>query len=397
MSNLSTPDSTISNKDRTLRAIELGQSVVSYVEHGSAISFLEGIPLSQEYNIKPLLGSEVYFVVNRFEKDRTNAHLILLAKNENGRKAINRVISEANVSGFYYKPRCDMELILSLPKNDVWATSACIGGVWKYENHDEIILKLFEHFGRNNFFLEVQSHHVDKQRELNKHILDLSNKHNIMIIGGLDSHMLYPEQARQRDDYLLSSGIEYPDEENWFLDFCSYDTFYQRFLDQGVLNKHQIEEALENTNIFQNVEPYNSIIFDKNIIKLPTLYPDKSQEEKDLILKNIIWKQWEQERLNIPSNQHKHYEEEIQKEFDVIVKTKTSDYFIIDHEVVKKGKEMGGSITLTGSGFSTSPSIRPNCLDLQPSIEFLLVLSCFQSDLYRQNDSLKQNRYPILI
>jgi len=68
ISNLSTPDSTISNKDRTLRAIELGQSVVSYVEHGSAISFLEGIPLSQEYNIKPLLGSEVYFVVNRFEK-----------------------------------------------------------------------------------------------------------------------------------------------------------------------------------------------------------------------------------------------------------------------------------------------------------------------------------------
>src|SRR4051812_22331046 len=105
LSNLSTPDSTISNEDRTLRAIELGQNVVSYVEHGSAISFLEGIPLSQKHNIKPLLGSEVYFVPDRIEKDRTNAHLVLLAKNENGRKAINRIISEANISGYYYKPR----------------------------------------------------------------------------------------------------------------------------------------------------------------------------------------------------------------------------------------------------------------------------------------------------
>ena len=95
-------------------------------------------------------------------------------------KELNYILSEANISGYYYKPRLDLELILSLnPKNFI-ITSACIAG-WKYNNADEIWLKIFKHF-KDNFFLEVQYHNTDKQKQLNKHILDLSNKYNIQII-----------------------------------------------------------------------------------------------------------------------------------------------------------------------------------------------------------------------
>jgi DNA polymerase III alpha subunit len=146
--------------------------------------YIEGYELAKQYDLKFICGTETYIVKDRFEKDKTNAHLILLAKNENGRKSLNRILSEANITGFYYRARIDFDLLFSLPKDDVWLTSACLGGLWKYgEEADDLILKVSNYFG-NNFFLEVQNHNTESQATLNKHIIDMSNHYNIPIIFG---------------------------------------------------------------------------------------------------------------------------------------------------------------------------------------------------------------------
>ncbi|MFZ2992564.1 MAG: PHP domain-containing protein [Microgenomates group bacterium] len=352
-SNTSTPDCTITNEQRVNRCVELGMTVASSVEHGTQGRFIEVYELANKNGIKPLIGTEVYYVKNRLEKDRTNAHVIILAKNNEGRKEINWILSEANVSGYYYKPRIDQELLLSLNPKNVWVSTACVGGVWKYEDHEEIIKTWKNHFG-DSLFLEVQNHNTDKQRELNREILKLSKTLGIKIIAGIDSHMIYPEQAKERDDYLLSRGIEYPDEAGWYLDFPSYETAKERFVKQGVLSEQKIVEALENTNVFNEVEEYVSIIFDKTKIKLPTIHPDKTQEERDAILWGILKQEWKKEKENVPVEKHKLYEEEIKKEFSVVKETGMSDYFLINHEVVKEGKAMGGSITLTSRGSAPS-------------------------------------------
>jgi DNA polymerase III alpha subunit len=352
-SNVSTPDSTISNKDRAWRAKNLGQTTASFIEHGWCGRVIEGIELAKELELKPILGTEAYFVKNRLEKDATNAHLIILAKNENGRKSLNKILSQANIDGFYYKPRLDLGLVLSLPKNDLWVTTACVGGIWKYEDAEDVMLKLLEHF-QQNLFLEVQNHWTDKQKILNERILRLSNQYNIKIIAGMDSHLIFNSQNQDRDNYLQSRGIVYPDEENWFLDYPDYTEAFSRFEQQGILNSHQIEEALGNTNIFESVESYNSKIFDSSIIKLPTLYPDKSQEEKDKVFCKLVWEKWEEEKTNILEKEWEKYKKEIQKELDVVIKTGMADYFLLDYEIIKKGKELGGQITLTGRGSAPS-------------------------------------------
>ena len=78
-------------------------------------------------------------------------------------------MSEANDTGFYGQARLDKELILSLPPDDVWVTSACIK-FWDYEDVEDFVAALFGHFGRN-FYLEVQYHNTESQRELNKRII----------------------------------------------------------------------------------------------------------------------------------------------------------------------------------------------------------------------------------
>ena len=56
-----------------------------------------------------IFGAEAYWVYDRHTKDKSNHHIIILAKTENGRQAINDILSEANISGYYYKPRIDLE------------------------------------------------------------------------------------------------------------------------------------------------------------------------------------------------------------------------------------------------------------------------------------------------
>lgn len=356
-SNVITPDSTVTPLDYFNRSLELGHLVLSSVEHGTVGRYIEYYDLAKENQIKFLFGLEAYMVYDRLaeiegKKDATNAHIVLLAKNENGRKNINRIISQANIDGFYYRPRIDLDLLMSLPKDDVWVTTACLAGIWKLDDVNAIILKIFNHFGKN-FFLEVQSHHVVAQANLNKKIINLSNQYDIPIIAGVDSHYIYPNQAIDRDDFLLSRGVKYDDEVGWFMDFPSYDQLYQRFIEQGVLTSRQIEEALDNTLLFETVEEYDSPIFSRDI-KLPTLYPDKTQEEKNDIFKTLVYGKWQEEKSNLPAEKLSLYEQEIEKEVSTIIETNMADYFLLDYEIVKRGVDMGGHITLTSRGSAPS-------------------------------------------
>ena len=351
-SNIITADSTVTNEDYAKRAVELGHKLISSVEHGYCGRYIETYELAEKYGLKPIIGCETYLVKDRLEKDKTNAHLILLAKNENGRQAINDIISEANITGYYYKARIDLPLLFSLPQKDVWVTTACVGGIWKYEDSEDLVMQISEYFG-NNFFLEVQNHSTPLQIALNSKILDLSNKNNIKIIFGCDSHVIKPEQSKDREDFLLSKKIVYEDEGGWNLDYASDEEVYKRFDNQGVLSKAQINEAIDNTNIFLDVEDYNGNIFNKEI-KMPTLYPDKTQEEKDKIFVDEIWCEWGKEKVNIPQEKWEHYEEEINKEIDIVVGTKHSDYFLLNQRIISHAREMGGVITLSGRGSGVS-------------------------------------------
>ena len=334
---------------------EGGRHIYSTAEHGYQSPYFRIYDEIEQYNkengtdIKFVFGAEIYWVKDRFSDDRANCHMILLAKNEKGRKAINKAISIANKTGYYYKPRLDLELILGLPKDDVFVTTSCIAYWNKYRDIDEITLKLNDHF--TDFFLEVQSHHTDKQRELNKHILDLSRKHNIPIIAGTDTHIIEEYQSADRDDLLKSAKIHYEDEDGWFMDLPSYDEFVLRFQQQGVLSDEEIITAIENTNLILDFE---DIVLDRSI-KIPTLYPNLSQVEKDKIFIETIHKLWVEESKKIPEAMHYTYKEQIVKQLNEIIGCGMCDYFLTNKRIIEDGINIyGGELTQSGRGSNVS-------------------------------------------
>lgn len=352
-SNPYTPDCTVSPKDYAIRAKEVGAELLSSVEHGWCGNVWEYYKTAKENELKLLIGAEAYAVKDRHEADRTNAHICLLAKNENGRQALNDILSEANLTGFYAKPRVDMELLLSLPANDVWVTTACVAGLWRYEDSDELVKKLFEHF-REHLFLEVQAHNTESQIALNQHILELSKSLGAKIIAGVDSHYISKDQDKVRTDFLNSKNIFYEEEQGWELDYPDGDELYSRFARQCVLSHEQIVEAMENTNTFLDVEEYDSPIFETETIKLPSIYPDWTQEQKDAEYQRLVWQGWDNYKNEVPESEWPHYEEEIKKEIQVVLDTGFSDYFLLDYHVVKRGKEKGGILTHAGRGSAVS-------------------------------------------
>ena len=349
--NIKVSDSVATNADYAKRAVELGHKLISSCEHGWQGRYIECFELAQQYGLKFMEASEAYWVKDRFEKDRSNCHIFLGAKNERGRRALNSALAEANITGFYGQPRLDIPLILSLPSDDIWVTTACLA-YWRYEDIDDITKRFRDHFGKN-FFLEVQYHNDDKQRRINEHVLELSVKEHIPIIMGCDSHYIYPSGGADRSDYISSKGMDYPDESGFILDYPDGDTAYRRFAEQGVLGGSEIDEAMRNTNIFLEVEDYDCPCFTKDI-KMPTLFPDLSQAERDAKYDSVIWNAWEQEKKNIPVDQHAMYEEEIRLETGIVHTTKHADYFLDDHAIVKRGIELGGVLTSTGRGSAVS-------------------------------------------
>ena len=347
MTNPIIPDSVVSPEAYAIRCKELGCKVLSSCEHGWQGSPWEYWRLAQEYGLKYLMSAEAYWVKDRTEKDPANCHIWLGAKNENGREALNDILSEASITGKYIRNRVDIPLILSLPRDDVWVTSACVKG-WDYEDAEEIFKRFSDHF-RENFFLEVQNHDTDAQARLNERILNLRNQTGMQLIAGCDSHYIFPDQAQNREDFLFSKGIHYPQEEGWYLDFPDGDTVYQRFAKQSVLSGAEIEEAINNTLIFQNVCEYDGEIFNSEI-KMPSLYPEKTQKERDEIYKKLVWSGWDNYKDQVPKERWPEYEKEIQSEIDVVEETKMADYFIDNYHIIRQGKENGGHLTTTGRG-----------------------------------------------
>jgi DNA polymerase III alpha subunit len=351
-SNVYTKDSPITVNDYLYKLKEIGgKQVYSTVEHGFQSPYFRIYDELEQFNnknntdIKFVFGAEVYWVKNRFESDNSNCHMILLARNENGRKALNKAISIANKTGYYYKPRLDLDLILNLPSEDIFVTTACIAFWNKYNDIDEIVQKLNNHF--EYFYLEVQAHNTEPQIKINKHIIKLHNEYNIPLIAGVDSHVISKEQLLDRDDLLKSAKMHYDEEDGWFMDFPDYDTLVKRFEEQGVLSDIEIETAIETTNAILN---FDDIKLDRSM-KLPTLYPTLSQQEKDKIFVQTIFELWEKEKNKVVPEKCQEYTERIMNELSEILGCSMCDYFLFNKKVIELGIEKyGGELTQSGRG-----------------------------------------------
>ena len=347
-SNLRTLDCISKPIDYIKRALELGHKEYVTCEHGYQGNLFEAHTLCQEHGLKCIYGVEAYYVDDVADKEtRGMSHIMLIAMTERARREINKIMSTANTEGFYYKPRIDLKLLLSLTPTDTIVTTACVAGrMFKPGWEEKFLIPVYKHFC-DNFYLEVQSHIDTKQAEHNRKIMAVHRKYGIPIIHANDSHYIKPEDAKYRDLFLKAKGITYEEEGGFVLDYPDSDEIYRRYAAQGVLTEDEVTEALANTLIFDQAE---GVHLDKEF-KIPKI----TQGDSNKLLRKLINEAWAKEKCNVPKERWAEYIKEIRYEYKIIEDCGMADYFILDHYVVKKAvDEYGAILTRSGRGSAVS-------------------------------------------
>ncbi|RHR57735.1 DNA polymerase III subunit alpha [Clostridium sp. AF18-27] len=263
-------------RELVARAKELGMDSLAVTDHGVMYGVIDFYKAAREVGIKPILGCEVYVAPgSRFDRENVNGedryyHLVLLAENDQGYQNLMKIVSKGFVDGFYYKPRVDYELLETYHEGII-ALSACLAGEVQrylsrgmYEEAGRAALRYQDTFGKGNFFLELQDHGLDAQKQVNQGLLRLSRELGIDLVATNDVHYTYAEDEKAHDILLcIQTGKKVADENRMRYEGGQY--YCKSEEEMRALFPYALE-AIENTH---KIAQRCNVEIEFGVLKLP--------------------------------------------------------------------------------------------------------------------------------
>jgi DNA polymerase-3 subunit alpha len=240
------------------KVARLGMDAVAITDHGNIFGAVEFYSRAQKAGIKPIIGCETYVAPgSRKEKSPppdgqpTAYHLILLVMDEVGYGNLSRLVTLANLEGFYYHPRVDMELLRRHNKGLI-ALSACLKGHVPYylrkgriEDAKKFAQELATIFDNDRFYLEVMANKLPEQIAVNEALRELATDLSLPLVTTNDCHYLNKEDAEAHDILLCIQTGKSVDDPNR-LKFAN-EEFYFKSREEMARDLDGFSEALDNT------------------------------------------------------------------------------------------------------------------------------------------------------
>src|SRR5918912_304660 len=233
--------------DLVERAAELEMPAVALTDHGSMAGAVQLWQKTRNTGVKPVIGCEVYVANDRHAHEKGNAHLTLLAADNEGYGNLIKLSSLGYLEGYYYKPRVDWEL-LERHANGIVALSGCLSGrVCKAleENRPRDAAadldRLVQIFGREDVYVELQNAGLDVQQRINPALADLATKAGLPLVATGDVHYLLHDDARAHEALLcIQSGDSLKNPSHWRFET---DQFYFKTTDEMAVDFAGPEDA----------------------------------------------------------------------------------------------------------------------------------------------------------
>jgi DNA polymerase-3 subunit alpha len=325
---------------------------VAMTDHGNLFGAVKFYNAAKQNGIHPVIGCEVYVSQQghktRSDTDRYN-HLVLLCESQAGYRNLIRLVSTGYLEGFYYKPRIDLDL-LSQHSEGLIAMSACLRGHIpetvlndKYDEARRLVHTYSDIFGRNNFFLEVQDHHLEQDRKLTPELVRLSHETGIPLVATNDSHYLRKEDARAHELLLcIQTGktVSDPNRMRW-----NAPDFYLKSRDEMMELFGEIGDAVDRT---WEIAQRCNVTLEKVKSPFPKFdVPDT--HSADTFFEYIARQGFEKRRVRLEAmradGRLKHdlaeYMERLDREIKMIQKMQFSGYFLIVWDFIRYAKANG--------------------------------------------------------
>lgn len=335
-------------KEYASRALELGIKHIAVTDHGVMYGAMEWYRTAKAAGINPIVGVEAYLSEGKASaKERKSYHLLLLAENESGYRNLLKLSTLAQLEGYYYRPRIDLDM-LGAHSAGLIATSACLGGPvannflhGRPELARDYAGKLADIFGPERFFIELQDHGIADQIKVNGDLIPLARSLNLPLVATNDVHYCNQEDASAQDllvciqtNTTLSDAKRLKSES---------DELYLKSPEEMARRFDSIPEAISNTI---RIAEMCSLDLDFRGYHLPE-FPLPAGFDPDSYLEHLC-RQGAEGRYGHVSGA---VETRLLYELDVIKGMKFANYFLVVWDFIRFAREQG---ILVGPGRGSS-------------------------------------------
>lgn len=321
-----------SPEENLKRASELGLKAIAITEHGEVTSWPYYSELKDKYpDVKLLYGIEAYECEDREVKDKNSKywHLIIIAKNEAGRQAVNRLSTLGHLHGFYSRPRITKEDIAKEDTNNLIILSACLASRLSKTDDYDTCVKLVQEYKSlfPHYYLEVQAHANSEQAKYNQKIMRLANDTHTKVVVTNDVHAATKE-ALYYQDYFLRIAHDTETAAEIYEGCYFMSRREQHEVLDGQIGYDAAEWCINNTDEIADLCDYVDMPWHEPElpkIEIPPQYSNSAAYLKDLVKEG--WKKRGIDKFDV--EKQKTYRKRVDDELFVIEKKDFCDYFLI--------------------------------------------------------------------
>ncbi len=259
----------------------LGMDSCAITDHGVMYGCIDFYQAMKAEGLKPIIGCEAYVCRDRKDKStvsREYSHLILLCENNKGYENLMHLISEGFLTGYYYKPRIDYNLLREYHEGLI-CLSACLSGdlpkLLLDDRHDDAVAYIREMqdiFGKDNFFVEIMDHGIREEKLVLPRLIDIARETNVPLVATNDCHYLEEKDADAQEVLMcIQTGKTLQDENRMKMDTRQ---LYVKSEEEMRALFRMCPEAIDNTQLI--VDRCN-VAFEFGVTRLPA-YPVETDE-----------------------------------------------------------------------------------------------------------------------
>ena len=352
------------------RASELGYPALGVTDHGNIAASVQLYKECKKVGIKPLPGTELYFVDDREDKKAKRRHLCLLAYTTQGYRNLVH-ISTLTHQNFHHKPLIDYSDMAQLHEEGrtegLALTTGCYFGpviqtliTHGYEAAKQIVATFASWF---DTYVEIQNHQIDhgegvlSERNIAYALMSIARELNLPVVITQDSH--YTHEDHKPHHEALKSLVTWSEDVSEAV--FPGDGFHM--VDDEWMREHHREEVWSSgpegiERVFDEsvyeagiaglhtiLSKYDMFIdeMENYEYKVPQLYPDPDAELYRRTYDALV------SRLTYGSAQHKQYHAQLLEELDTIAAAGMANYMLMVAEVCDHMRDVAMFFQIRGS------------------------------------------------
>lgn len=320
----------------------LGMTSCAITDHGVMYGCIDFYSAMKDAGIKPIIGCEVYVCRDRLDKSAANreySHLILLCENNTGYQNLMKLVSEGFLTGYYYRPRIDYNLIRQHSEGLI-CLSACLSGdlpklllQGRYDDAEAYVREMQDIFGEKNFYVEIMDHGIREEKIVMPRLISLAREMNVPLVATNDCHYLEEKDADAQEVLLcIQTGKTLDDANRMRMDTRQ---LYVKSEDEMRTLFASCPDAIDRT---QEIADRCNVEFEFGVTRLPH-YPVPAGETALSMLTRLT-----HEGLRERYPDAKETDEPWQRlnyELNVISSMGYVDYFLIVWDFIRYAKSQG--------------------------------------------------------